>query len=240
MLSSFLSEAFPGVRDSTAADECWVAKATSHQREELGVFSEALAEVEKWEELQPLKSKLQREHPLDRDHDPQYDRAVRDILTEACAFAWASSRGLGRPRFWDDEGTPDICLESGMWIEVKAIHSSVEEAERTQRMLAGAIVSGHVERPGPGLYKKFHDSLMDAIKKFLRQDTRKALGPNIVFFNLTGLDTPSMVLLEVVKENLSRWADEMERAVGQVEEGLDVQLVMCFGYQWQSPFRECQ
>ena len=48
-----------------------------------------------------------------------------------------------------------------------------------------------------------------------------------------------MVLLEVVKENLSQWADEWERAVGQVEEGVDVKLVMCFGYQWQSPFREC-
>ena len=239
MLSSLLNRVFPGVADSAAADGCWVAKAISSQRKELDVFSEALIEVEKWEELQSLETKLQREHPLDRDHGPQYDRAVRDILTEACAFAWASSRGLGPLKFWDAEGTPDIWLETGNWIEVKAIHSSDEEAERTQRMLSGEIVSGHVEEPGSGLYKKFQDSLMDAIKKFLRQDTQEALGPNIVFFNLTGLDTPSMVLLEVVKESLSQWADEREGAVGQVEKGMDVKLVICFGYQWQSPFREC-
>ena len=239
MLSSLLNRVFPGVADSAAVDGCWIAKAISSQRKELDVFSEALIEIEKWEELQSLETKLQREHPLDRDHDPQYDRAVRDILTEACAFAWASSRGLGHPKFWDAEGTPDICLDTGGRIEVKAIHTSIEEAERMQRMLSGEIVAGHVEEPGPGLYKKFHDSLMDAVKKFLRQDTQHALGPNVVFFNLTGLDTPSMVLLEVVKENLSQWADEWERAVGQVEEGVDVKLVMCFGYQWQSPFREC-
>ena len=239
MLSSVLNRVFPGVAVSTAADGCWVAKAISSHRKELDVFSEALTEVEKWEELQSLETKLRREHPLDRGHDPQYDRAVRDILTEACAFAWASSRCLGPPKFWDVEGTPDIRLETGNWIEVKAIHSSVEEVERTQRMLAGEIVCGHVEEPSPGLYRKFHDSLVDAIKKFLRQDTRQASGPNIVFFNLTGLDTPSMVLLEGVKENLCQWADEWERPVGQVEEGVDVKMVMCFGYQWQSPFREC-
>ena len=238
MLSSLLNRVFPGVADS-AADGCWVAKAIISQRKELDVFSEALTEVEKWEELQSLETKLQREHPLDRDHDSQYDRAVRDILTEACAFAWASSRGFGPPKFWDAEGTPDIFLETGNWIEVKAVHASDEEADRTRLMLAGEVVSGHAIEPGPGLYRKFHDSLMDAVKKFLRQDTQQASGPNIVFFNLTGLDTPSMVLLEGVKENLCQWADKWESTVGQAEGGLDVKLVMCFRYQWQSPFREC-
>ena len=149
MLSSLLNRVFPGVADSAAVDGCWIAKAISSQRKELDVFSEALIEIEKWEELQSLETKLQREHPLDRDHDPQYDRAVRDILTEACAFAWASSRGLGHPKFWDAEGTPDICLDTGGRIEVKAIHTSIEEAERMQRMLSGEIVAGHVEEPGP-------------------------------------------------------------------------------------------
>ena len=238
MLSSFLSGTFPGVADSPAADKCWVFKAISNRREEFGVFSEALTEVEKWGELQALETKLAREHPLDRDHDPQYDRAVRDILTEACAFAWASSRGLGPPNFWDAEGTPDICLGVGNWIEVKAIHTSVDEAERMQRMLPGEIVSGNVQEPGPGLYKKFDDSLMDAIKKFSRQDTQEAPGPNFVFFNLTGLDTPSMFHSEVVQENLSKWADEWEGTVGQTEAGIGIKLIICFGYQWKSPFRD--
>ena len=202
------------------------------------MFSEALAVVEKSGELWALRTKLKREHPLDRAHDAQFDRAVRDILTEACAFAWASSRGLGRPRFWDEEGTPDICLESGIWIEVKAIHSSDEEAERTQRMLAGEVDSGEVQSPGPGLYRKFHDSLMDAIKKFMRQDTQQASDPYIVFFNLTGLDTPSMSLTEEVRNTLTKCADEWEGVIGQADEGPDVKLVMCFGYQWQAPFRD--
>ena len=238
MLSRLLNSVFPGTADSAAAEGCWVARAINSQHKELDVFSDALAEVEKWEELQSLRAKVQREHPLDRDHDPQYDRAVRDILTEACAFAWASSRNLGPLKLWDAEGAPDIFLGTGNWIEVKAIHSSDEEAERTQRMLSGEIVSGQVTEPGPGLYRKFRDSLMDAIKKFSRQNTQEASGPNIVFFNLTGLDTPSMVIKEAVMESLRRWASESEREIEEGEESMDVKLVLCFRYQWQSPFRE--
>ena len=215
MLSNLLNRVFPGVCDSAAAEGCWIAKAICSQRKELDVFSEALIEVANWDELQSLGTKLQREHPLNRDHDLQYDRAVRDILTEACAFAWASSRKLGPLKLWDAEGAPDIFLGAGNWIEVKAIHSSDEEAERTQRMLSGEVVSGQVTEPSPGLYRKFRDSLMDAVKKFSRQDIQEDAAPNIVFFNLAGLDTPSMVLLEVVKENLSLWADECEEAIGQ-------------------------
>ena len=238
MLSNLLNRVFPGVCDLASADGCWIAKAICSQRKELDVFSEALTEIDKWGELQSLETKFQREHPLDRVHDLQYDRAVRDILTEACAFAWASSRNLGPLKLWDAEGAPDIFLGTGNWIEVKAIHSSDEEAWRTQRMLSGEVVSGQVREPSPGLYRKFRDSLMDAIKKFSRQDIQEASGSNIVFFNLAGLDTPSMVLSEGIQESLSQWADEMERTIRQVEKGVDVKLVMCFRYQWQSPFRE--
>ena len=238
MLSSFLSGTFPGVADSPAAEKCWVFKAISNQREEVGVFSEALTEVEKWGQLQALETKLAREHPLDRDHDCQYDWRVKDILTEACAFAWASCRGLGSPKFSDVEGTPDILLETGNWMEVKAIHPSVEEDKRMQRMLDGGIDSGHVRPAGPGLYKKFSDSLKNAIKKFSRQDTQEASGPNFVFFNLTGLDTPSMFHSEDVQEDLSKWADEWEGTIGQTEAGVGIKLIICFGYQWKSPFRD--
>ena len=157
--------------------------------------------------MRSLEAKLQREHPLVRDHDPQYDWRVRDILSEACAFAWASYRGLASPKFSDVEGTPDILLGTGNWIEVKAIHTSDEEADRMQRMLAWEVDSGQVRPPGVGLYKKFSDSLIDANKKFLRQETLLGSEPSIVFFNLTGLDTPSMLLTDQVLASLSRWAD---------------------------------
>ena len=108
-----------------------------------------------------------------------------------------------------------------------------------QRMLAGEMDTGHGRPPGPGLYQKFSDSLKDAIKKFLRLDIQLASEPNFVFFNLTGLDTPSLFRIEDVKGNLIEWADECERTILQAEGGMDVRLVICYGYQWKTPFRDC-
>ena len=57
-------------------------------------------------------------------------------------------------------------------------------------MLARKFDSGQVSPPVPVLYGKFKISLMDAVKKFERQCKRESSDANIVFFNLTRLDTP--------------------------------------------------
>ena len=238
MLSDFLSDAFPGINDTSTADECWVAKAILSQHQALDVFSEALEEVERLGELLSFETKRKREHPLDPAHNPQYDARARDILTEACAFAWASYRGLGIPRFSDCEGTPDIHLDTGIWIEVKAVHHSQEEDERMKRMLAGEVDSGQVTPPNPGLYKKFSDSLKDAVQKFTRQGNQEASGPNIVFFNLTGLDTPQMPITETVLDYLQGWADECEKTLREAGLLPEVRVVICHSYQWKEPFRD--
>ena len=92
MLFGVLSDAFPGITDISAVEECWIAKAICRQLS-------------------------------------------------------------------DYEGTPDIRLETGIWIEVKAVHHSQEEDERMKRMLTGEVDSGQVTPPNRGLYKKFTDSL---------------------------------------------------------------------------------
>ena len=238
MLSQFLSDLFPGITDAPTANECWVVKAIRNERAELNVFSEAVLVAKQHGELASLQTKLKREHPTDREHDPQHDARVRDCLTEACAFAWASLRELGTPAFCDKEGTPDILLGDGRWIEVKAIHASQVEDERMKRMLAGEIDSGQVRPPAPGLYGKFEKALMDAVKKFERQCKGESSDPNIVFFNFASLDTPQMAITECVLAGLGTWADGMEIHLKNDEECGDVQLVMCYGYDWKAPFRD--
>ena len=238
MLPPFLSDVFPGITDAPTAKECWVVRAIHNELLEPNVFSEALLAVKQHCELASLQTKLQREHPLDREHDPQHDARVRDCLTEACAFAWASLRELGTPAFCDKEGTPDIRLGDVRWIEVKTIHASQVEDERMKRMLAGAIDPGQVSPPAPGLYGKFENSLKDAMKKFERQCKGESFDANIVFFNLTSLDTPQMLITDSVLGKLGKWADEMEKRIKDDNAYGDVKLVMCYGYDWKAPFRD--
>ena len=238
MLSEFLNEVFPGVTDIPAADVCWVAKAIKARRPEWAILSEALEVVDRYGEIKPLRTKLKREHPLDRNHDPQHDARVRDCLTEACAFAWVVLRELGTPAFSDTEGTPDIRLGDSRWVEVKAIHVSQEEDERMKRMLAWEIDSGQVRPPHPGLYGKFKYALIDAVKKFERQCKEESSDPNIVFFNLTSLDTPQMLITDAVLADLGKWADEMETSIKDDKASGDVQLVICYSYNWKVPFRD--
>ena len=177
MLSRLFGDVFPSLLDSSIPGQCWVAKSITIQRPELGVFSDALEVVERYGELGALKKKLKPLHPVNDEHDVQFDERVRDCLTEACAFAWADLRGLGAPQFSLAEGTPDILLDTGRWIEVKAIHGSQVDAKRTNRMLAGEVVSGQVTPPESGLYGKFESSLMNAMRKFARQGHQKPDAP---------------------------------------------------------------
>ena len=175
---------------------------------------------------------------MDREHAPQHDARVRDCLTEACVFAWVVRRGLGTPAFCDKEGTPDILLADGRWIEVKAIHRSLKDDERMRRMLADEVDSGTVREPAPGLYGKFGSSLIDAVKKFERQGQKEATKPNVVFFNLTTLDVPQMPLTDDVLDSLTEWAEEEEKARRENKTPGDVRLVMCYSYTWKAPFRD--
>ena len=238
MLFKVLNDVFPGITNISAAEECWIAQAIWRQPPQFDVFSEALEEVERWGELLPFETRLKREHPLDRPHNPQYDARARDILTEACAFAWASYRRLGIPRFSDCEGTPDIHLDTGTWIEVKAVHHSQEEDERVKRMLAGEVDAGQVTLPNQALYRKFSDSLKDAVQKFTRQGNQEASGLNVVFFNLTGLDTPQMPKTEAALDSLKGWAEGCEKTLRQADLFPEVKVVICHSYRWKEPFRD--
>ena len=238
MLSRFLTDTFPGLNDATASNECWIVKAIRNERPELNVFSEALEVVSRYGEVKSLQTKLKREHPLDREHDLQHDARVRDCLTEACAFAWVVWRGLGTPAFCDKEGTPDILLADGRWIEVKTIHRSLEDDERMKHMLAGEADLGTVREPAPGLYGKFRSSLIDAVKKCERQGKNENSKHNVVFFNLTTLDVPQMLLTDHVLESIAEWAEEEEKAIQESNTPGDVKLVMCYSYNWEAPFRD--
>ena len=238
MLSRFLTDTFPGLDDATASNECWIVKAIRNKHPGLNVLSDAVEVVCRFREVKSLQTKLKREHPLDRDHDPQHDARVRDCLTEACAFAWVVRRGLGTPAFCDEEGTPDILLADGRWIEVKAIHRSLDDEERMKRMLAGDVDSGTVREPAPGLCGKFHSSLIDAVKKFERQGQNETSKRNVVFFNLTTLDVPQMLLTDHVLDSLTEWAEEAEKAIRDNKTLGDVKLVMCYSYNWRAPFRD--
>ena len=152
-------------------------------------------------------------------------------MTEACAFAWAALRELGTPRFCEDEGAPDIHLETGRWIEVKSVHNSDDEHKRMEQMLEGQFNSGHVSMPPIGFYKKFCDSFMDSLKKFDRQNRQEGI-PNVVFFNLNSLDTPQLANEESVNTMLRMVAEEFEKLYPKVK------VVMCYSYNWKSPFRD--
>ena len=238
MLSEFLTDTFPGLDDATSSTECWIVNAIRSERPELNVFSEALEAVSRYGETMSIRTKVSREHPLDRDHDPQHDARVRDCLTEACAFAWVVCRELGTPAFSDEEGTPDILLAEGRWIEVKTIHRSREDEERMKAMLAGDVDSGTVTKPAPGLYEKFNSSLTDAVKKFERQGHNETSTHNVVFFNLTTLDVPQMPLTDQVLDSVAEWAEEAEKAIQEDKALGDVKLVMCHSYNWKAPFRD--
>ena len=238
MLSRFLTDLFPELEDEPLRSECRLARAARAERHELDILSEALAVVEGHGELDALATKVKREHPLNCEHEHQYDERVLDCLSEACAFAWSTMRGIGNPAFCDEQGTPDILFDSGNWVEVKAIRRSEEDNERMERMLAGEVDGGTVRMPAQGLYRKFDSALNDALKKFRRQNHEPSTYPNIVFFNLTTLDVPNIPKEYPVKAILARWAQEKEALLQADEWARETKLVMCYIYNWKIPFRD--
>ena len=98
-LAQFLETVFP-TADGDLPAECWVSKVLlKPETVGLNTLSEALEVVERHHQLEALETKLKREHPLDKPHQREYDDRVLDVLTEACAFAWADLRKLGSPKF---------------------------------------------------------------------------------------------------------------------------------------------
>ena len=236
MLSKFFTDLFPHLEDEPLRSECRLARAARAEREELSILSEALTLVERHGELDTLAAKVKREHPSDGDHQEQHDERVFDCLSEACAFAWSTMRGIRGPSFCDEQGTPDIQFDGGNWVEVKAIRRSEEDNERMERMLEGAVDHGTVRMPTLGLYRKFDSALHDALKKFRRQNPGSSPQPNIVFFNLTTVNVPNIPNIEPIKECLARWAEEQEALLRKDERTRETRLVMCYSYNWRIPF----
>ena len=238
MLSRFLRELFPSLTNLPPDSKCWVAKAIESDRPELVVFSRALQAVDECGELSAFSAKLIPEHPVNVEHNIQYDERVRDCLNEACAFAWAYSTGLGTPKFSGGEGTPDIWLSGGNWVEAKSIHRSDDDIVRMERMLAGEVDYGTIAKPSQGLYRKFSSSLDDAVEKFRRQGQVEETYPNVIFFNLSSLDTPQEPIKDKVLAGLSKWAAETEESLAADESLSEIRLVMCYQYAWHKPIRD--
>ena len=234
MVSRFLSGTFPELTTEHAPPECWVVQAIHHTESMLDTFSEALQVVDKHGELEALRARLKREHPTSRPHNEQFDARVRDVLTEACAFAWASMRNLGAPTFTVHEGAPDIQLDTGRCVEAKAIHRSENDDKLMKRMVNGEVVSGQGRELSPALFGKFQSALEDALRKFDRQSGQD----NVVFFNLAYLDMAQGSQKDAILSELSVWADREEKAQRSLGTTGGVTLVMCYGYNWKTPFRE--
>ena len=227
-LMRLLREVFPTLADNPAAQpQCWVSKTLKRDRPKLKAVSEAIQVVERYGQIGPLPARLKREHPVDKPHQRQYDERLLDALTEACAFAWADLRNLGSPRFSDAEGAPDIHLDTGYWVEAKAIHSSLEEAKRTEAMLEGRVDTGAVTEAGPGLFNKFDSAFADAGKKFNRQGGEA----NVVFFNLTMLDSPQWFADDTLAR-VAEWAGEKELREPATR------VVICYSYDWREPVKD--
>ncbi len=198
-------------------------------RPEFSILSSAIDVVERHGQLGRLNHKVKLQHPSDKPHQSQYDARVRDALTEACAFAWADLRGLGPPILSDAEGAPDVQLDTGVWVEAKAIHNSDEDAERIEEMLEGREAAGGNVRPaGPGLFNKLDSAFDDAAKKFSRVDS----SGEIVFFNITAVDLPQLAAMDLVLDQLAEWAENKESPESTTR------IVICYAYNWKEPIRD--
>lgn len=228
MLPGVLRELFPElVEDAGGAyDTCWIVKAHRRNWRDLDGLSGAAAIVDEFGNLDVLKRKLKREHPLLRNrHDRPNKRAIKrhcnqdvgfiNCLTEATAFAWVTLRDLGTPRFVEKKGAPDIRVDQKYWVEAKA------------KLPTGAWWQGP---PPPHLLnRQFHR----AIKQFMRQESRQN---NIVFLNLYGI-------LDVSWEKghsersvapFVKWAEMKELEF----EALGVTVVICSNFDWKNPIRD--
>ena len=234
MLSSLLSEVFPELLAEGDVGEayryCWIVKAARRKWRGLETISDAISRVNESNQLDWLKLKVRREHPLDKEHDPQHDERVIDYLNEALAFAWVVQRRLGRPKFFEGpEGGPDIRVGAEYWVEVKSIHGSQQYNLDVDALAQGIVIGGAVREAGDGLYRKFNEHFAKAIRQFKRQGSQDN---NIVFFSIWNLDIASMPIIDQETERMLSWAAEKEG------ETPGVKIVLCYNFNWKNPFRD--
>jgi hypothetical protein len=191
-------------------------------------LSSAIEIVTSYDERDSLKKKLCEAHPLDRRHDRQHDDRLLDVLTEACAFAWAAQVArLGRPHFCFQPGAPDLQLDPEGWVEAKAVHPSEEDQRLSKRMLEERlVVSGQPMAARQGLYEKVRADFNKAGAQLAGRD-----GPRIVFFNLTALDLPQRAVEEVEEAELDSVATLIQALVRK-EPDVDA-AAFCHGYLWE-------
>ncbi len=223
--ADLLAESFPSIAASPVDSSCLLSKHYHHDRPELDPISEAVEIVDTFGQRGALVRRLRLQHPSGDVHKEQFDLRALDVMTEACAFAWAATVALlGTPSFVDQDGAPDLLCDSGWWVEAKGIHESREESELRRRMLAtGEITGGPVQGPGPGLVAKFRSAFGDAYRKFQRQGN----GLLAVFFNLTSLDIAQWAMKDDVLADLVRSIDSMTRAVPSTA------VTLCYAYDWR-------
>jgi len=233
-----LSEVFPAVAaDSVSVPRsCWVARVLRSEGYGLDSLSEAVLVVTRHGQRDLLKKRLAGEHPIGRlrAHHPQYDRAVRDCLSEACAFAWADLRGLGVPSFtFLEKGTPDVRVDAAeqqrtSWIEVKAIHPSDEDNAQTEQMMStGQSSRGEVPiGPAEGLISKFEYGFQNAKVKF----NRSRHATPILFYNLTMVDMSHFLRWKFDRDEILEWVERKRT------EDPKVSIVICCKYDWRHPF----
>lgn len=229
-MSSFtrlLADAFPSIATDPKDAACVLSRHYYDDRPEMALISTAIDVAITQDQRGTLIDKLKREHPGDREHLEQYDERVFDVLTEACALAWATGHPqLGTPLFSTAEGTPDIRCKADWWIEAKAIGSSEENKQRIRWLLdTGGVDTGVVAHPTSGLLDKFVSAFEDAQRKVERQNG----GRLIVFFNLTSLDLPQLPIeQEVLRQVIAKVA-----ALGAKQP--DTETVLCYRYNWPNP-----
>ncbi len=224
-VASLLAECFLSVVEGDLPEECWILRAYRRDPEMLAPLSSAIEIVTRCGKRSSLVNKLRAAHPLDRPHDAQHDDRILDVLTEACAFAWAADiRKLGDPRFCFDEGAPDIWVDSGWWIEAKTKHPPQNESQlRSQMLRSGAVVTAHVCSAREGLYHALCADFQDAKEKFQRQRRGKL----VVFFN-------------IVDFGISQWAIRREQFEDVVKfihclaaQEPEIEAVTCYAYNWR-------
>jgi hypothetical protein len=224
ILCALLLEAFPEPRRFPL--DCWV-------RESLAVahngFADEIDVVTQGRARPDLIRRVADEHPIDGAHHPQYDERLRDAFREAQAFAWAAElAGLGVPSFVQAEGSPDLRLSSGLWIEAKAVHTSDDDnaawrlAETRSR---DSNVTARVEAvrdPAGGFLGKLNSLREKALNQWYRQ----ADGGLVIFISVVDFD------LEVNQANaeteLRNWARD---SAGRY----DIRVVVCLRDGWRNP-----
>lgn len=227
-LAQFLARALPTVAANPGPLDCWAWKVLRRDPPQLARLSAAIRVVEQHGQLAALERRVREEHPSRRAHRKDYDSRLLDCLTEACAFAWAVSRGLGVPQFDYRQGKPDIHVPPDLWVEAKAVHPSLASRQDMARMLRGEVVLGLVAPPDRHRGLAFLCNLEDAKKKF----ARLGLGRWVVFLNLTDVDVDQFADLENVLASYATWLGRREAA------DPTICIVFCHSYDWQRPIRD--